>query len=143
MAEVILEAALARRGRSDVEVRSAGVGAYPGAPAAPEAMRVAERHGLDLSGHRSTPLEPALVEWADLILTMSPSHLAPVAWAGGGEHATVITAFATDRTGEPGQAPGGVVDPIGGDEAVYEETFRELEDLLAAVLDRLEPEAEA
>jgi len=140
MARVILESALARRGWSQVvEVRSAGVGAYPGSPATGEAVRVAKRRGLDLSGHESTPLDEELVEWADLILTMSPSHLAPVAWAGGGERAAVITAFARGGEGDPQAAGEGVLDPFGGAESVYEATFLELEELVEKVLDRLEP----
>jgi protein arginine phosphatase len=139
MARVILESALARRGWSQVEVRSAGVGAYPGSPATGEAVRVAKRRGLDLSGHESTPLDEELVDWADLILTMSPSHLAPVAWAGGGERTAVITAFAHGGEGDPQAAGEGVLDPFGGTEPVYEATFLELEELAERVLDRLEP----
>lgn len=139
MGEALLRRALEARGWSHVEVRSAGVGAAPGARASAEAVRVAERHGLDLSDHRSTPLEGELMDWADLILTMSPSHLAAVTWAGGGEKSAVITAFAAGGEGDPEAVARGVVDPFGGDESVYQDTFRELEGLLERVLDRLGP----
>lgn len=139
MAEALLRRALERRGWEQVEVRSAGVGAGEGAPATDEAVRVAARHGLDLSGHRATPLDGELAAWADLILTMSPSHLAPVSWVGAGDRGTVITAFASGGEDDPEEAGRGVPDPIGGDEELYEETLRSLESLVERVLDRLQP----
>jgi protein arginine phosphatase len=140
MAEVILRRNLEDRGWSQVEVRSAGVGAFPGQPATEEAVQAAARRDLDLTEHRSTPLDPELVGWADLILTMTGSHLASVTWAGGGERSAVITAYAAGPEGAPEDALRGVSDPIGGGEEAYEETFQELEELLERVLDRLAPE---
>jgi protein-tyrosine-phosphatase len=139
MAEVILRGALEARGWSQVEVRSAGVAAYPGAPATDEAVRAAERHDLDLSDHRSTPLDRDLMGWADLVLTMTPAHLAAVTWAGGGERSALITAFAGGEEGDPEDVAAGVADPFGGDDADYEATFRQLEELMVGVLDRLGP----
>jgi protein-tyrosine-phosphatase len=139
MAEVLLRRALEDRGWKQVEVRSAGVSAYPGAPATDGALRAAKRHGLDLDEHRSTPLDRSMIEWADLILTMTPTHLAAVTWAGGGEKSALITAFAAGENGDPATAAVGVVDPFGGDDGEYEATFRELEEMMAGVLDRLGP----
>lgn len=141
MAAVILRRKLKERGWPGVEVRSAGVGAFPGEPANEEAVRAAARRDLDLTEHRSTPLGPELVEWADLILTMTGSHLASVTWAGGGERSAVITAYAAGPEGAPEDALRGVSDPIGGGEEAYERTFQELEELLDRVLDRLASEA--
>lgn len=54
-----------------VEVTSAGTEAVPGMPAAPEAVEVVRRElGLGLE-HRSRPLTAALLEQADLVLTMT------------------------------------------------------------------------
>jgi protein-tyrosine-phosphatase len=139
MAEVLLRRALEARGWRQVEVRSAGVAAYPGSPATEAAVRVTERHGLDLTEHRSTPLDPPLIAWADLILTMTPAHLAAVTWAGGGDRSALITAFAAGGGGEPNLVAAGVADPFGGDDEEYEATFRELEGLMEGVLDRLGP----
>jgi protein-tyrosine-phosphatase len=139
MAEVLLRRALENREWNQVDVRSAGVSAYPGASATDGALRAAKRHGLDLEDHRSTPLDPSLIEWADLILTMTPTHLAAVTWAGGGDRSALITAFAAGEEGDPETAARGVVDPFGGDDAEYEATFRELEELMERVLDRLGP----
>ncbi len=134
MAQVIARELAASEGRRAVEVRSAGVGAFPGSPPSEGAVRAAARRGIDLSGHRATLLTRREVEWADLILTMSPPHLMRVGELGGGGQATLLTAFA-----EGGQA-GSVPDPIGGSDAQYEATYRRLEELVGKTLARLETE---
>jgi protein-tyrosine-phosphatase len=87
---------------------------------------------LELENHRSTPVTPELVEWADLILAMSPAHLQRVRDLGGEGKGDVLTAFTgTDLRGVP--------DPFGGNPAIYEETLHLLEELVEATLRRLEP----
>jgi 2-C-methyl-D-erythritol 4-phosphate cytidylyltransferase len=137
MAEVLARAEAARRGWSHLEVRSAGVAAYPGAPASEGARKAASLHGMDLERHRSTPVTEALLAHADLILTMSPSHLELVERAGAGERAALLSSLA--RRGEPLPEPGetGVLDPFGGDDDAYEATWTELEALVGRVMDRL------
>jgi protein-tyrosine phosphatase len=51
-------------------VESAGLAALDGIPAHPEAARLAAAHHLDLSGHASRQLTPAMALGADLILVM-------------------------------------------------------------------------
>ena len=141
MAEVVARRLAERRGLSRLEVRSAGVAAIPGMEAAGGAIRVSRRRGLDLDQHRSRPLDPNLAAWADLILTMSPSHLAGVAAAGGGDHAAVITSFQSPESSEERplsrSASVGVADPFGGPDELYEMTMDELERLVEGVLDRI------
>lgn len=138
LAEVLTRQALHHRGWSHVEVRSAGVAAFPGAPASEGSLEVANEEGLDLTDHQATPISPSLIEWADLILTMSPGHLPPIQAAGAGDRATVITDFALHAGEEDPWGPG-VADPVGGDLSRYRATYRELEELVDAVLARLEP----
>jgi len=135
LAEGIARAELRRRGWANVQVRSAGVSAHAGAPASAEAVTVAGRQGVDLSAHASQPLTPALVEWADVVLTMGPSHLPSVDRLGGTEKASTLGDFAA---GGEGLGPS-VPDPFGGPESLYEETFNELRGLVGAALDRLAP----
>src|SRR5690606_21448064 len=71
LAEAIARAALEARGWTHVRVDSAGTAAAWDLPASENAAAVAAEHGLDLSGHRSQPVTPELVRWADLILVMS------------------------------------------------------------------------
>lgn len=135
MAEAVARAEVARRGWSQVRVASAGTGADTGAGAAGPAVAVAGRRGLDLEAHRSTSLDPELLEWADLILAMSPSHVDVLLASGAGEKVALLGDFAA---GEEGRGRP-VSDPFGGSEQRYEETFRELEGLVSAALDRLTP----
>lgn len=135
MAEALARAELARRGWSHVGVRSAGAAADAGSPASAHARTVVRRRGLSLDAHGATPLSPALVEWADLVLVMSPSHLHAVAHLGGEHKMALLGDFAD---GDPG-AGRLVRDPFGGEEREYEETVAELEELVARSLDRLAP----
>src|SRR5690606_27558592 len=130
-----------KRGLRDVELRSAGAGAFPGAPPSGGAVRVARGRGLDLGAHRATLLTRRDVEWADLILTMSPSHLARVHDLGGGARAHLLTAFA--RGVPAGVDSGTVPDPIGGTDEEYRTTFERLEDLVGQVFDRVAGKEEA
>lgn len=136
MAEVIARQRLAELGWSQVEVGSAGVGAFEGAPVSGGALRAAARNGLDLSGHTASFLTPDLAAGADLILTMTASHLARVEELGAGDRGAVITSFAAGDDEEP---LGGVPDPIGGPDEEYAETFDVLDRLIARALARLEP----
>lgn len=133
MAEAIARREVERRGWRFVEVASAGVAAHAGAPASAEAVRVAAEAGLFLEEHRARPLSPELLERADLVLTMSPAHLAKAGPAGGGDRAHLLSEFA----GLPTES--GIADPFGGSVQRYRDTFRELEQLVRAALDRVEP----
>ncbi|HOS93740.1 MAG TPA: low molecular weight protein arginine phosphatase [Armatimonadota bacterium] len=74
MAEALLTQRLRQAGL-DTVVQSAGLGAAEGCAATPEATEVAREFGVDLAAHRSEPLDAAMVESADLILTMTQSQL--------------------------------------------------------------------
>jgi len=57
-----------------VEVQSAGLAAFAGVPAAPEAVEACREMGVDLSSHLTQPLSKTLVMESDLILTMTAKH---------------------------------------------------------------------
>lgn len=134
MAGAIARREIRERGWTQVEVCSAGIAAIAGAPASAGAARAAERHGLDLRSHESTPLDGSLVQWADLILAMGPQHAHWVREEGGDGKVALLRSFASD-----GAETGAVADPVGGDDARYDETFKELEDLVTRALSRIEP----
>jgi len=138
LAEALARRSIARRGWSQVEVRSAGVSAARGGPASEGSLRAGERHGLDLSGHRSAQVTEDIVAWSDLILTMSASHLLALSLFGGEERAAVLTDFAAGDAEGKGRGIG-VADPHGGDDAEYEATLLEIDELVERVLDRLAP----
>lgn len=133
MAAGIARAAVAERGWSHVAVRSAGVAAGAGAPAADAAVLVGAEHGVDLGDHRSQPLTPELVEWADAIVGMSDWHVARVAALGGAGRASLATEFL-----EGDDAGTEVPDPVGMDTDTYRATWDVLMRVVDGVLDRLE-----
>jgi protein-tyrosine phosphatase len=72
MAEAILKD-MAKQAGKEIEVRSAGVGAIDGCPVSEGAQEVLRRRNLPIPGP-SRALTEQLVEWADLVLTMTFSH---------------------------------------------------------------------
>jgi protein-tyrosine phosphatase len=135
MAEAIARHRLGELGWEQVEVGSAGVAAYSGSPASEGSLHAAGAHGLDLSGHRATLLTDDLAKGADLILTMSPSHLMRVTELGAADHAALLTTYADGLEEAAGVA---IPDPIGGSDEEYLETYRLLDDLIGRVLERLQ-----
>ncbi len=138
MAEALARAAAEARGWAHLEVGSAGVSTVPGLSASRGALAVGQRHALPLNEHASRPLTAELVEEADLVLAMSPHHLARIRELGGEGRAALLIPFARGEEAAPG-AGEGIPDPFGGDDAAYEATFQVLRDLVERVLNRLEP----
>ena len=121
----------------DVEIRSAGTFAARGQPASGGALRTAQRHGLDLSGHRSEPVTEEALGWADEIYGMTPSHVRVVNRAAGGEVAALLTELlAPDHPARGGP----VTDPVGGPDAAYQEAFELIQECVARLLDRIQEE---
>lgn len=114
------------RGRA-LQVRSAGVTAAEGSPASAEAMRVAERHGLSLAGHRSSPLTAELLEPADFVLAMESHHKRVVERLGAGEKVTLLSEYGGDGRD--------ILDPWGQGEETYEAVFERLQLYLASFLE--------
>ncbi|WP_242344767.1 low molecular weight protein-tyrosine-phosphatase [Anaeromyxobacter terrae] len=72
MAEALLRAKFAARGRGQVE--SAGLGALEGRGADPIAVALMAERGLDLTSHRARQLTPEMLAAADLVLVMESGH---------------------------------------------------------------------
>jgi protein-tyrosine phosphatase len=68
------EAVLAARLQKSASVSSAGVAAWPGRPAEPEAIEVCQKNGLDISRHRARQFDEALLEAHPLVLVMEEAH---------------------------------------------------------------------
>ncbi len=133
MAEALLKSALAGAGATGVEVASAGIGAWEGSPASEGSYLVMLERGYDLSGHRARLLTRELVDEADLVLTMARSHLGRVRELGGGARAHLLGEYA-GRDGERAE----VKDPYGAELDQYRDTYRELLEMMPALLARLQ-----
>lgn len=131
LAEAIARRILADSGKSNVIVESAGTQAWDGAPASDEALLIGFERNLDLSNHRSRRLTPEIVEASDLVLVMSPEHLAQVREMDSTASAYLLGGYGT---GEKSHA---IADPFGGDLQDYRDTADELERELKEILDRI------
>ena len=132
MAEAMLRQAVSDAGLRDIEVGSAGIGAWDGSPASEGAYLVMLERGVDLSGHRARLLTRALVAESDVILTMARSHLGRARELGAGARAHLLGEYA-GRTGSHAE----IADPYGADLDQYREVYRELVELMPAVVARL------
>jgi protein-tyrosine-phosphatase len=117
--------------RSDVEVTSAGTFAGTGEPASAAAVRTMREYGVDLSGHRSTPLTPERIREADLMITLTASHRRHV-----GSMSTAALAKTRDLLSFG--SGGDVGDPFGGGGADYADCFQSMKPALDALFARLD-----
>lgn len=74
MAGALAEDWFKKTGNTEVEIKTAGLAVFSDVPASEQGITVMAEKGLDLSGHRASQVTKELVNWADLILTMTWSH---------------------------------------------------------------------
>jgi tRNA threonylcarbamoyl adenosine modification protein (Sua5/YciO/YrdC/YwlC family) len=137
MAEAICRKILAERLNCPVDqvedrgviVASAGTSAVAGGHASPEAVDVLAKMGLDLSAHETQPVSDSLVRQADVIYTMTQSHLRTLVaqWPDVADRARTLC-----------PSGGDVVDPIGGPIERYQRCASEIETYLKARVDEFE-----
>lgn len=131
------ERLLARDG-SGLEVRSAGFEAGDGAPAEPEAIRVAAEFGIDLSDHAARRMRREDVEWADLILGMTGRHHAMLRarWPERADRLRLLGDFLP-------QAPYALADPWGCPPEVFRAVYARIERATAGLVGRIAGQARA
>lgn len=136
LAEGMLRAMLAEKGRGDIAVSSAGTSAATGDPASEGSYLVALEHGVDLSPHSARLLTRGLIDDADLILVMGEQHARTVHDMGGAGRVHLLGRYAGR------EMPEAVVeDPFGGDIEDYRRTYEQLAELLPDVVARLARES--
>jgi Protein-tyrosine-phosphatase len=131
LAEAVTRRMLRDAQRTDIEVSSAGTNAWDGSPASDGALLVGMERGLDLSEHRSRLLTPEIVRESDLILAMSPSHVARVKEIDPKANVHLLAGYVS---GNEGYA---VQDPFGGDLAAYRDAFDDISRELSGLLERI------
>ncbi|MFN2489194.1 MAG: hypothetical protein ABR529_05570 [Actinomycetota bacterium] len=75
MAEALLRQELEQRGCSDITVSSVGTWAYFGNPAMPEGVEAMKLMGIDMTQHRSRPVDQDELRDASLIVVMTSVHV--------------------------------------------------------------------
>jgi protein arginine phosphatase len=132
LAEAIARRVLPARYDAPVTVSSAGTSAVAGSQASRFSVEVAGVRSLDLTAHRSRPLDRTLVTAADLIVTMGVRHRESVGAIDPGalEYTFLLTNFSERHHGD-------IPDPIGGPIEVYERTFELIRECVESMADQL------
>jgi glycine hydroxymethyltransferase len=119
------------RGRRDIEVTSAGIGAVGGQPPSHYAVEVMNELGLDIRNIRSKPLMAELVRKADFIFVMTYGHLDSMLllFPSAAEKTFLLREFETDLPVMERE----LSDPIGQSREIY----RECRDQVRAAMPRL------
>jgi protein arginine phosphatase len=129
MAEAILKS----KKIDGLEVKSAGIYAATGSEASAHAKKVLDAYHIE-HNHSSTMLNKDSVQWADLILTMTGSHKNAILQQYPDSAGKVFTL--KEFTGEKYAVD--VVDPFGGNLAIYQETFQELDKLIKQAIEKIQ-----
>ncbi|MDI3298821.1 MAG: low molecular weight protein arginine phosphatase [Bacillota bacterium] len=140
MAEALVRLRSAGMAGMGVEVRSAGLYAVEGAPAARMAREALPEAREELERHRSRPVDAGLAAWADLVLTMTRRQRDEFRrrFPEAAERCLVLAEYATPDGWRAAEEEGvtetlEVADPVGSDAAGY----RAVADQLRRLVDRL------
>lgn len=147
MAEHLLRHHLQEMPDQGIEVQSAGVAAMPGMSAAPQAIEVLKEKGISME-HSSRPLTEELVEWADVILTMTGTHkqLVLSQFPQSVDKVYILKEYIVKREGtgseklhkEMVEGNLDISDPFGGDVEVYRRSAEEIEKVIRELKKKLE-----
>jgi len=129
MAEGILRQLLSERLNCDPDeidqrgatVMSAGISAGPGGAAASQAIQVMSESGIDLRAHSSQSVTPQIINFSDVILTMTNGH-----------RAAIVNRWPQleKKTFTVRRDNGDIGDPIGGPVELYRECAEQIRENL-------------
>jgi len=111
-------------GRTDIELVSAGLAAFPGSPASLQAVEVLAGSGVDISSHRARQVTPELLEQCDLILVMTGNHKQVLAEMCPSAAPGIFT------LAEFSGGAGDISDPYGQPVEKYKQCAREISELV-------------
>ncbi len=117
------------------EVLSAGLGAFPGAPASAGALSVLAKEGIDLSLHQAKQLTEKMIHEADLVLTMTTPQR-DYLWEllpESREKIHLLKEFARGEVAGVGETDD-ISDPFGQEEVIYRECADQLVEAIEQVL---------
>ncbi|MGP4072324.1 low molecular weight protein arginine phosphatase [Piscibacillus sp. B03] len=129
MAEAIL-----KHKRPNLEVQSAGIFAGLGQEANPKAVEALSEKGIECS-HRSQPLTDDLLDWADVILTMTATHKLNIEMDYPKYRKKVFTLKEFTRREDEDLNPD-IADPIGLSNETYKQTLEEIEKYIDRIQDK-------
>ncbi len=121
LAEGLFKKYLQDNNITDIEVGSAGVGAFPGDAVSINSILAAGSRGVDVSDHRAKNVNPEHILTTDLFFCMSESHKAVLSRYCESEKIVVLD----------------IADPFGRPLEVYEECARQLESKFPEILEKI------
>ncbi|XLP21679.1 low molecular weight protein arginine phosphatase [Bacillus toyonensis] len=122
------EALLRHHGGDKFEVQSAGVFAYPGSDASIYAKEALAEKGISID-HAAQQVNEALLDWADIVVTMTENHKQIVLGHYLSVEKKLNTLYGlTEGIGKD------ISDPFGGSLSIYKETLDEMEKLVQTLL---------
>ena len=108
--------------------RSAGIYALDGSPASREAVRVMAEMDIDLRGHRAQQLNDDLIQWADLILTMTEAHYREIVSQYGVPAEKIYT------LGKFSSIPADIIDPYGSGADTYRQCAMQIQSMIRVII---------
>lgn len=135
MAEEIMRQ-LAEEYQVDVEVKSAGIAAYPGSPASDHTQTILREKGWS-DTHVAQSIDQDLVNWADIVLTMTSYHRDTIREHFGANttKAYTLSEYAQSLSNSEQAAKSiDIQDPFGGSLPVYRQCGEEIEKAIRIIL---------
>jgi protein-tyrosine phosphatase len=115
-----------------IQVRSAGLFTPNDLPASPQAIKVMQEQGIDLSLHRSAKLQASHIKAADLILTMTVNQRDNIAARFPDKRASIYTLG--EFTGDAGRE---ILDPYGQGLDAYRKSLSQLQLMIDRLVDKI------
>ncbi len=134
MAQGAIRVLLDKKRSGKYEVISSGTSAATGFPATAYAIEAAKIWNANISGHKSQPLTRELIDRADLIFALTPSHFRDIVSMRKDAVSRTFLLKEFPNSGPDGE---GVDDPIGQSLDRYNETFLEIGECLGKHLDEI------
>ncbi len=133
MAQGILRETLSKtRFKNFVEVESAGTLPTASGPAHPLTLKILSAHGIDMYHHQARAINAQIVEESDLLICMAVNHYEYLRRQFP-EHKEKIVLLKEWHRRSKLSNPS-IADPIGHDEAFYEQTFVEIQNEIKRIL---------